>query len=70
MTPKHNEIVKTGGVGLSTTDHVNQPNILFERVTGLLGIEEHQTARTYSSSFPVLSKLHWSRYYSLSPLFS
>lgn len=70
MTLKHNGIIKTGGVGLSTTFHVNQPNILFERITGLLEIEKHQTVRTYSKSFPVLSKLHWLRYYSLSPLFS
>jgi len=49
--------LKTGGVGLSTTYHINEPNILFERMTGFLVIEKHQTVRIYSSSFPVISKL-------------
>lgn len=58
MTLNHKDIIETGGVGLSTTYHVNQPNILFGRITGLLETEKHQTLRTYFHSFPVLSKLH------------
>lgn len=69
MTLKHNEITKTGGVHLSAAYHVNQTNILSERISEFLKTGNHQTVGTYSSSFPVLSKLQQSRY-SLSPLFS
>lgn len=57
MALKYNEIIKTGGVSLSTTYRVNQPYILLERIACVLEIEKHQTVRTYSSTFPVLLKL-------------